>query len=47
MNAPNSEVPTDVRKQIVWHSTDDIHGSDLHLELAVQAKAILNLPSLF
>jgi len=43
----NSEVPADVRKQIVGHSSDDIHRRYVHLELALQAKAIANLPSLY
>jgi integrase len=43
----NSEVPADVRKQIVGHSSDDIHTRYVHLELALQAKAIANLPSLY
>ena len=43
----NSEVPADVRKQIVGHSSDDIHRRYVHLDLSFQAKAIENLPSLF
>jgi hypothetical protein len=36
----------DVRKQIVGHSSDDIHGRYVHLDLSLQAKAIANLPGL-
>jgi len=43
----NSEVPADVRKEIVGHSSDDIHRRYVHLDLSLQAKAIANLPSLF
>jgi len=42
----NAEVPADVRKQIVGHSSDQIHKRYVHLELALQAKAIANLPNL-
>jgi len=42
----NSEVPADVRKQIVGHSSDDIHRRYVHLDLMLQEKAIANLPSL-
>jgi integrase len=43
----NSEVPEDVRKQIVGHSSDDIHRRYVHLDLSFHARAIANLPSLF
>jgi integrase len=43
----NSEVPADVRKQIVGHSSEDIHRRYVHLDLLLQEKAIANLPSLF
>ena len=43
----NAEVPADVRKQIVGHSSDDIHRRYVHLDPSFQAKAIENLPSLF
>src|SRR5271165_159374 len=43
----NSEVPADVRKQIVGHSSEDIHRRYVHLDLMLQEKAIANLPSLF
>lgn len=42
----NSEVAADVRKQIVGHSSDDVHRRYVHLDLSLQAKAIANLPSL-
>lgn len=42
----NSEVPADVRKQIVGHSSEDIHRRYVHLDLMLQQKAIANLPSL-
>jgi integrase len=43
----NSEVPADVRKQIVGHSSEDVHRRYVHLDLLLQEKAIANLPSLF
>jgi integrase len=43
----NSEVPVDVRKEIVGHSSEDIHRRYVHLHLMLQEKAIANLPSLF
>jgi integrase len=42
----NSEVSVDVRKQIVGHSSDEIHRRYTHLELALQQKAIGKLPSI-
>jgi hypothetical protein len=38
----NSEVPADVRKQIVGHSSEDIHRRYVHLDLLLQEKAIAN-----
>jgi integrase len=36
----NAEVPADVRKQLVGHSSDDIHRRYVHLDLSLQTKAI-------
>jgi len=41
----NSEVSPDVRKQIVGHSSDEIHRRYTHLHLSLQQKAIAQLPS--
>ena len=41
----NSEVSADVRKQIVGHSSDEIHRRYVHLDLSLQEKAIGKLPS--
>ena len=41
----NSEVGADVRKQMVGHSSDEIHRRYTHLELALQQKAIGQLSS--
>jgi len=41
----NSEVSVDVRKQIVGHSSDEIHRRYTHLDLSLQRKAIGQLPS--
>jgi integrase len=41
----NSEVSADVRKQIVGHSSDEIHRRYTHLHLSLQQKAIAQLPS--
>ena len=41
----NSEVSVDVRKQIVGHSSDEIHRRCTHLDLSLQRKAIGQLPS--
>ena len=43
----NSEILADVSKQVVGHSSDDIHGRYVYLEPAVQSKAVVNLPRLF
>jgi integrase len=40
------EVSSDVRKEIVGHSSDDIHRRYTHLSLALQQAAISKLPSL-
>src|SRR5260221_12746909 len=42
----NAEVPADVRKQLVGHSSDDIHRRYVHLDLSLQTKAIAGLSSL-
>jgi integrase len=41
----NAQVPADVRKEIVGHSSDDIHRRYTHLSLALQEKAIGRLSS--
>jgi len=41
----NAEVPADIRKQIVGHSSDDIHRRYTHLDLGLQQKAIEKLAS--
>jgi integrase len=41
----NSEVNVDVRKQIVGHSSDEIHRRYTHLDLSLQQKAIGQLGS--
>ena len=41
----NAQVPADVRKEIVGHSSDDIHRRYTHLSLALQEKAIGGLSS--
>ena len=43
----NSEVPADVRKEIVGHSSDNIYRRYVRQDLSFQARAIANLPSLF
>jgi integrase len=39
----NAEVSADVRKQIVGHSSDEIHQRYVHLELALQKSALSKL----
>jgi integrase len=46
-NLANAEVPADVRKQLVGHSSDEIHRRYVHLDISLQSKAIASLPSLF
>ncbi len=41
----NADVPSDVRKQIVGHSSDDIHRRYLHLDLSLQERAQAKLLS--
>jgi integrase len=41
----NLEVLPDVRKQLVGHSSDEIHRRYVHLDLSLQANAIVKLPS--
>jgi len=40
-----AEVPADIRKQLVGHSSDDIHRRYVHLDLSPQTKAIAGLSS--
>jgi integrase len=42
----NAEVSADVRKQIVGHSSDEIHQRYVHLELALQKSALSKLDSI-
>jgi integrase len=42
----NAEVSADVRKQIVGHSSDEIHQRYVHLELALQKSALSKLNSI-
>jgi hypothetical protein len=44
---PNVRIARNVRKQIVGHSSEDIRGRYVYLELTIQAKAIVSLHSLF
>jgi hypothetical protein len=41
----NAEILAYETKQIVGHSSEDIHGRYVYLETAVQAKAIVSLKS--
>jgi integrase len=42
----NAEVRADVRKQLVGHSSDDIHRRYVHLDLSLETKAIAGLSGL-
>ncbi|MDB6024166.1 MAG: hypothetical protein JWM68_389, partial [Verrucomicrobiales bacterium] len=42
----NNNTPTDVRMQLVGHSSEEIHGNYTHLALQTLKKEIMKIPSL-
>lgn len=42
----NADISADVRKEITGHSSDEVHGRYVHLELATQRRAIAKIPTL-